>query len=161
MWALLPVGAFILVVIAHAVLCRLPLRTDFVVKSLVVGIPTGVALTAVMVSRFGWRIETFAALLLFAFFCEFYIFCFTLVSTSVSVSILLKVSDHTLRPEEIEARYSDKSMVEGRVEKLLRARFLTRHEDGARVTEKARVLLVVFRTLRFFFRHPSASTTQR
>ena len=157
MWLLLALGAFALTVAGHAVLCRLPLRTDFVVKSVLVGLPVGVLLAAVMVSRHGLVIGTAAALLLYAFLFELYVFCFTLVSTSVSVSILLKLARRQMTAGEIDTQYSSESMVEGRFAKLLRANFLARKDNGYCVTPKARLILAVFRTIRFFFRHPSAS----
>lgn len=156
MWALLPSAAFLVAVIAHAILCRLPLRTDFVAKALLASVPVAGILAGLVHFRYGWQIETLASLLMYAFFIELYIFCFTLVSTSVSVSILLKVARHALSREEIEERYSDKSMMEGRVVKLVRAGFLDRQPDGFRVTGKARFVLAGFRILRFFFRHAEA-----
>jgi len=66
MWLLLSLLAFALAVASHAVLCRLPLRMDFVVKSLFAGAPIGVGLVSVLVIREGLIIETFAAALLYA-----------------------------------------------------------------------------------------------
>jgi len=157
MWLALSFGFFVAAVLAHAVLCRLPLRVDFVLKSLLVGMPVGLALVAVTVRRFGLGIEAAAAALLYAFLFELYIFCFTLVSTSVSVSILLKLAERELTSDEIEGQYSDKSMVEGRFTKLVRSGFLTQCADGYRATSKARLILAGFRTIRYFFRHPEAA----
>lgn len=157
MWQALSLGFFVVAVLAHAALCRLPLRVDFVMKSLLVGIPAGLGLIAVMVIRMGVGIESAAAVLLYAFLFELYIFCFTLVSTSVSVSILLKLAERDLTLEEIEDLYSDKSMVEGRFTKLIRSGFLTWDGNGYRVTPKSRLILAGFRTIRHFFRHPDAA----
>jgi len=74
----------------------------------------------------------------------------------VSVSILLKLSERKLTVDQIEGLYSNKSMVEGRFQKLVRAGFLVRQEGGYRVTPKSRLILAGFRTIRFFFRHPGA-----
>ena len=158
MWLLLSLLAFALAVASHAVLCRLPLRMDFVVKSLFAGAPIGVGLVSVLVIREGLIIETFAAALLYALLIELYIFSFTLVSTSVSVSLLLKLSARELTGEEIDALYSSKSMVESRFEKLVGANFLVRSGNGFSVTGKTRMVLIGFRTLRFFFRHATGSS---
>ncbi len=157
MWVFAPFVFFSGAVVAHAITCRLPMRTDFVAKSVLVGVPIGLALGIWLFGRYHFGIETCAALLMYGFMMELYIFCFTLVSTSVSVSILLAVFERPLETAEIDERYSDSSMVEGRMEKLLRAGFLARGSGGFRVTGKARVVLFCFRTLRFFFRHPDST----
>jgi hypothetical protein len=159
MWLTLSLGFLLCAVIGHAILCRLSIRADFVVKSVMVGMPMGILLIAVAVFRFGLAIEAAAAMLLYAFLFELYIFCFTLVSTSVSVSLLLKLADRPRTVGEIESLYSDKSMVDTRVEKMVRTNLLARSPDGFRVTSKSRVLLAGFRTMRFFFRHPSEAET--
>jgi hypothetical protein len=157
MWLASSLVAFALTVASHAVLCRLPLRTDFVMKAVLCGLPTGILLAGVCLRTLGLTISTAAALLLYAFLFELYVFCFTLVSTSVSVSILLKFAGGGLTLEEVEARYSDKAMLEGRFEKLIRSGFLISRDGGYAVTSKARVILAGFRTMRFFFRHPGAA----
>ncbi len=157
MWLVYSLTAFALAIAGHALLCRIPLRADFVVKAILCGLPVGVVLCGVTLSRFGLTIPMAATLLLYAFLFELYVFCFTLVSTSVSVSILLKLAGRGLTLEEVESRYSDKAMLDGRFGKLISSGFLSSRDGGYAVTSKARLVLAGFRTMRFFFRHPSAA----
>lgn len=156
MWLTLTIGFFGLAVALHAALCRIPLRSDFVVKSLLAGAPIGLALAAILFANYGFGIQTAAALLLYALIFEIYIFSFTLVSTSVSVSLLLKLRSDSLTSGEIENLYSTKDMVDDRMVRMLRANLLTQDGSEYRVTSKARMLLGPFRLLRFFFHRPSA-----
>ena len=76
MWGVWVLIYFAVAIAGHAVLCRLPLRGNFVVKFLLVGGLLGVALGAHEVLSHGLAIEAWTALLLYAFACELYIFLF-------------------------------------------------------------------------------------
>jgi hypothetical protein len=156
MWLGLTLGSFGIAVTCHAILCRIPFRLDFVAKSLLAGIPVGLALALLGCARYGFGIQTAASLLLYAFLFELYIFSFTLVSTSVSVALLLKLRADPLTPGEIDRLYSSTQMVAGRIEKMIGANFLIQDGSSYRVTRKARMMLVPFRLLRFFFHRSSA-----
>ena len=153
MWLALTVACFLLAVAGHGALCRTRIRLDFVAKSLVVGLPLGVLLIVSQLATYGVRIQTAAAVLLYAFLFELYIFGFTFVSSSVSVSLLLNLGRRTLSSSEIEGSYSSQSMVAGRFERLLAAGLLTRNGDRYHLTPKAKLLVACFRAVRFFF-HP-------
>lgn len=155
MWLGLTLAAFALTFAFHALLCRVPLRLDFVAKAVVVAAAIGLSLAATLIARGGLGIETVAALLLYAFLFELYVFFFTLVSTSVSVALLLKLRTGALTPNEIDSLYSDAEMVSGRMEKMLGANLLTKNDNQYRITQKARMLVVPFRVLRFFFHSPT------
>jgi len=157
MWLMLTLSCFVIALFAHAVLCRMSLRIDFVAKSLLVGVPAGMALGIALVADCGIDIRTVSGLVLYAFLFELYIFFFTLVSTSVSVSLLIKLHDGSLDAGEIASLYSSNTMVEGRFEKMLGVKLITCSEGGYSVTRKARCLLTVYRTIRYFFRHPVAA----
>jgi hypothetical protein len=102
----------------------------------------------------GFALRLWADVLAYGFLFELYIFFFTLVSTSVSVSLLLKLEKGGLSEEAIESLYSSRGMVAVRFEKLVRAGFLKREAGRYGLSAKARVVLLGFRALRFFFRHP-------
>jgi len=150
-WTLL---FFMAGVAGHALLCRLPMRIDFVAKSILVGAPLGLLHGVVQWMLEGLCLRMIAAVIGYGFLFELYIFFFTLVSTSVSVYLLLKLDGRGLSASEIEELYSSRSMVDGRFEKLIRVGFLTESGDAYRVTSKARLVLAAFRTIRFFFKHP-------
>jgi hypothetical protein len=140
--------------IGHAVLCRLAIRLDFVLKAVVVGGFFGGVLVGWSWWEQGGALQSWAALLAYGFLFELYIFFFTLVSTSVSVSLLLKLAKSGLREEQIEEIYSSRGMVEVRFEKLLRAGLLRRDAGRYGLSMKAWMVVLGFRALRFFFRHP-------
>lgn len=152
---------FVGAAVFHAVLCRVPVRMDFVLKAVVVGLPFGMGLVGWSWLEKGWSVKTCAAALTYGFLFELYIFFFTLVSTSVSVSLLLKLGKNGLLEEEIERLYSSRGMVAVRFEKLVRAGFLRREGRGYRLSSKAKLVLIGFRTLRFFFRHPVPARVAR
>lgn len=144
---------FAVTVAGHAVLCRLPLAGNIVMKFLIMGGLVGLALSGHETLVYGLAIETWTALLLYAFVCELYVFLFTLVSSSVSASLLLTLRAGSLTQAEIDRPYSSSSMVDGRVEKLLATRLLGMSLSGYVVTDEGRILLAALRTLRHFFRH--------
>jgi hypothetical protein len=156
MWFLITAACFAAAVVGHALLCRVSIKLDFVAKSLATGIPAALILAGLLLRRHGLDTPTWAGLLLFGFAYELYIFLFTLVSTSVSASLLMKLASGHLTFPEIDQLYSSDSMVETRMEKLVRTGLLERHGEEFRVTAKTRKLLVVFRALRSFFRHPAS-----
>lgn len=155
MWLVWTFLFFLGAVAGHALLCRLRMRVDFVAKSILVGAPVGLLHGVVQWLLEGLSLRMMAAVITYGFLFELYIFFFTLVSTSVSVSLLLKLDGGGLSASEIEELYSSRSMVDGRFEKLIRVGFLTEKADSYRVTSKARLVLAAFRTIRFFFKHPA------
>ena len=80
---------FVLAVLLHGLVMRVPLRLDSVRRFLLIGGPLGVVLVAVSLARFGPTLPGISAILLFALLCELYIFLFTLVLSSVSATILI------------------------------------------------------------------------
>jgi hypothetical protein len=153
MWLLLTLTFFLLVVGGHALLCRSRLALDFVGKAIVAGAPIGCLLVVCLLVTSGTDIKTAAGTLLYAFLCELYIFSFTLVSASVSVSLLLKLSRGVLSSSEMDGIYTNTAMVQGRFNRLLRAGLLVQRGGNYLLTPKARMLVRGFRTIRFFFYH--------
>ncbi len=64
-------------------------------------------------------IELIAALLCYALACELYIFLYTMVSSSVTVSLLLRLRHGPADWQQLDADYSDETMVDGRLTKLV------------------------------------------
>lgn len=162
MWFSLSLAYLLGAVAGHAVLCRLPVPGNVVVKFLLVGGALGLGLVGHGILLYGPRLETWTAALLFAFASELYIFLFTLVSSSVSVALLLKLRVGSLTKTQIDALYDSCSMVEGRIEKLLANGLLRQSAAGYALTHKGRVLLTVFGGLRRLFGHaPVPSSLER
>jgi len=152
MWALWVLVYFAMAVAGHAVFCRLPFVWDTVSKFLVVGGLLGLVLSGHMFLLEGLAVETWTALLMYGFGCELYIFLFTLVSSSVSASLLLRLRTGNISHAEIDRLYSNTQMVDVRIENLVATGLLRVGTSGYLVTDKGRALLIMFKALRHFFR---------
>ena len=95
-----------------------------------------------------------ATLLLYALGCELYIFLFSMVSTSVSVSILLTLGANSITEQELQRVYSGRDMVARRLERLVTGGFLAPTPDGGyRITARGHRFIARFGYLRAFFGH--------
>lgn len=154
MWWSLTVGAFLFVIGGHAIACRLPIRTDRVVRFVVVGGVTGTTLIWIMGIRYGlFAPQTSAALLAYALACEIYIFLFTMTISSISANLLIKLSERELTITDINNVYDSGKMVAQRLHRLVSTGFLRDSESGVTVTKKGQRLTAALGLLRSFFRH--------
>ncbi|OAI39517.1 hypothetical protein AYO40_05645 [Planctomycetaceae bacterium SCGC AG-212-D15] len=140
-------------VLVHAMLVRLPIRGNSVAKYLGAGGAAALALTVHLLLVCGPGIKTFAALALFAFVSELYIFLFTMVASSVSVRLLLTLREGSRTTTEIDAVYDSSNMVQDRIGRLLDVGLLVRMGDSCRLSPQGERLLRTFSILRQFFRH--------
>ena len=147
--ALYFVAAFVL----HAIWCRLASRPSVVVKFVVVGGVTGLGLLGHLLSLEGLTYRTLAGLLVFALACELYIFCFTLIITSVSAIWLRRLHRGGIDTAALAEAYSPAWMVDSRLERLADNDFVIRTAAGYRLTEKGRGLMRTFGRLRRLFNH--------
>jgi hypothetical protein len=155
-WAVAALAAFVLAVAAHAALSRLPgLPLNMVSRFLAPGLPIALALLLTLPGRGQAPIEILAALLCYALACELYIFTYTMVSSSVTVSLLLRLRHGPAAWDRLDADYSDATMVDGRLAKLTANGLIARTADGGFVpTPRGEALVGSFDRLRRFFRHP-------
>lgn len=153
MWGILALIYFMATIAGHGLLCRLPLGGNIVVKFILIGSVVSATLAVHEIMLYGIAIETFAALLSYMFICELYIFLFTLVGNSVSVSILLQLSKNSLNESELERVNSDKMMVNERLQKLINVNFLEVRNKKYCLTQQGLLLLKFFRSFKSFFRH--------
>ncbi|MEQ8641162.1 MAG: hypothetical protein RIE31_11265 [Alphaproteobacteria bacterium] len=145
-------------ILALTMVCRLPVSGTAVHRYLVVGGLIGLAMLLHAYFIFGLTIAWWISALFYAFVCELYIFAFTLVGSSISAGLLLRLRQNPLTVEEIEAAYSPASMVESRLHKMEATGLLERQENGEmRMTERGASLQRAFAMLRRFFRHEAAS----
>lgn len=142
-----------LAVLLHGLVLRAPLRLDSVRRFLLVGVPLGVALVTVSLARFGPTIAGFAAILLYALLCELYIFCFTLVLSSVSATILIMLREGPVNGTRISSALDPREMVNLRLERMIKNSFIERRVGRLLVTEKGMKLQRAFAVLRRFFGH--------
>jgi len=144
---------FILAVLLHGLVMRVPMRMDSVRRFLLVGAPLGLVLVVFAVSRFGFTLPSFAAILLYALLCELYMFCFTLVISSVSVTMLIMLRQGPIENAKLALTYDPHEMVQLRVGRLLNAGFIERSDDRLSVAAKGLKLHRMFTKLRRFFGH--------
>jgi hypothetical protein len=154
MWAVWALVSFAGALTAHAGLCRSQLPMSGAAKFAVAGVVFGLALGWQLAPRYGSALETWAGLLLFAFACELYVFLFTFVGSSVSVSLLLQLRKGGLAQPEIDRDYASEEMVARRLKRLVSGGFLSAAPSGYLATSKGRLVLLVFDALGRFFRHP-------
>jgi hypothetical protein len=152
MWIISVFVCFSMAVGGYAILNRLVRRGSFVVKYLLCGGVSGIALTGELLWRHGVALETWAALLLYACVSEFYLFVCALVTSSVSVSLLIALRRRSLARNEIDRLCSPATMVADRFDWLVANGFLERRHSGYRLTKRGQIVVVVFGRLRRFFR---------
>ena len=149
----LAVGYFVLALVLHAAWCRASARPSTVVKFVVVGGVTGLALLGHLLAVEGLTYRTLAGLLVFGLASELYIFCFTLIISSVSAIWLRRLYRGSIEEAALAEAYSPTWMVEQRLDRLVENGFLVRAGKGYRLTEKGRGLIATFGRLRAIFKH--------
>jgi hypothetical protein len=150
---LVALATFTLAVLLHGLAMRLQMRLDSVRRFLLVGAPLGLALVAFALTRFGFTHEAFAAILLYAMLCELYMFCFTLVISSVSVTMMILLRQGPVENSKLLAVYEPDEMVQLRVGRLIKTGLLRQDGKHLLVTEKGAKLHRIFFQLRRFFHH--------
>jgi hypothetical protein len=150
-WLASVLFALIAAVTGQFLVARFQIMRGFVARFLLVGGTVGCVIAACLTWTYGLRVEFWAGMLVYAFACELYIFLGTLVDSSVSVSLLLRLRHGSSSRAELDRVSSGRAMVASRLEKLYGNGLLGRAGDGYTVTRRARWLLRLFRALRFFF----------
>jgi len=153
LWILLPLGSFALAVLLHGLVMRLPSRIDSVRRFLLVGFPVGLVLVVASLGMLGLTTAGFAAVLLYALLCELYMFFFTLVISSVSVTMLIMLRQGSIEASKLVSTYDPDEMVQLRVGRLIKTGFVQLDEGLPIVTEKGLKLHRMFTGLRRFFGH--------
>jgi hypothetical protein len=153
-WAALVLGSFAAALVLHRFACRLPMKVDRVSRFLLAGGVAGACLLWVTSARYGLvSVETAGAALLYGFLCELYIFLFTMTISSISSNVLVRLSSHDMRLEEIAQRYDSREMVRQRLERLAATGLLSRAGSRLALTQKGTRFVRTFQALRRFFRH--------
>lgn len=156
MWAALALGAFGVAVVAHLLTVRLPLPLSIVIRYLLVGGLVGLGLVVTLLTLYGVSGEAFAGAMIFAFLSELYIFFFTLVISSVSVSLMLYLREAPMDEAEIGRIFSSQRMVAFRLEQMVRNGFATEQDGRYALTPYGKSMVYWFVTLRTVFGHELA-----
>ncbi len=147
MWLALPPAYLVVALLLHALAVRMRPTGNRVHLFLVLGSLTGVALIWQLAANTSLVLPAqVAAVLLYAFGCELYVFLFTFVTSSVSVALL--VSPGPGKPASAPAE-----MVRRRLAAMHTAGLLQMAAGRCVLTPRARGLVRVYRGLRGFFRH--------
>ena len=151
MWLASALFALVAAVIGQVVVARLQFGGSFVARFLLVGGGVGLVMAGSLVGAYGWGVEFWAGVFVYAFACELYVFLVTLVDSSISVSLLLLLRRGSSSRAEIERRSSSRVMVTSRLEKLCVNGLLRRAGSSYALTRRGLRLVVLFRALRVFF----------
>ncbi len=159
MWLFSSFTAITGTIALHAIAARLFSTKNRIVLFIFIGFPIGLALGITMGSHFGWfASQTFAALALFAFFCELYLFLFTFALASISANLLVTLRAGAMGQESIEKLYDSRGMVVTRFNRLvstglIQLSSLGVEAEGYELTPRGERLLSTLNTLRRIFKH--------
>ena len=151
MWLVSALFALVAAIIGQVVMTRLQFGGSFVARFLLVGGGVGLVMAGSLVRAYGWGVEFWAGVFVYAFACELYVFLVTLVDSSISVSLLLLLRRGSSSRAEIDHLSSSRAMVASRLEKLRMNGLLRRAGSSYALTGRGLRLLVLFRALRVFF----------
>ncbi|WP_147040745.1 hypothetical protein [Skermanella aerolata] len=142
-----------------AVACRLRLPGTSVHKFVLIGGIAGCVMLAQLYLEGGLGSGLIATALCYAFLCELYIFFFTMVGSSISASMLLRLRHGALPEQTVAERYHPKMMVEERIGNLIQVGLMQRTPAGILIlTPQGDKLNSTFRRLQLFFRHTDPET---
>jgi hypothetical protein len=153
MLVLLPGICFVFAVVIHGLSSRVSVHLDSVRRFLLIGTPIGIVLAILAVTLYGVTVPGLAALALYAFLCELYIFGFTLAISSISATTLVMLRDGPLQLADLTAIYKPNKMVELRVGRLLQTGLLDTESGHLVLTRRGCRLHAAFSTLSQFFGH--------
>jgi hypothetical protein len=129
------------------------LQANAVTRFVVLGGLTGIGLAVYLVRHTGSPVESAAALLLYAFSCELYLFLVTLARNSVSATLLLLLCSGPMAAGEIGRRLGSAGMVSFRIEGLVATGLLRQTALGYEPTDRGVAVISLFSALKRFFGH--------
>lgn len=144
---------------AHWLLLRYASRVNSVLLFLAPGCIAGAALSIFVLLTDGLSTTSAATIAAYAFCCELYLFLFTMATTSISVQLLLLLRRSPLKRQEIEQRYSGRTMADLRLGRLVFTGLLDVVDGQHRPTAKGRRFAHCFFVLRSFFRGSADAAT--
>jgi hypothetical protein len=101
-----------------------------------------------------------AALLVYAFACELYIFIFTTSLASIGANILIALSKYPRDGIEAASICESRSMVSARLNRLVVAGFMKANDAPLTLTMKGEKLVRTTSAVREFFRHKDRDVTK-
>jgi hypothetical protein len=150
-WLAGALSALVAAVAGQFIVARLEIGGSFLARFLLVGGGVGLAMAGSLVGGYGLGVEFWAALFVYAFACELYVFLITLIDSSISASLLLLLRSSSSSRAEIDRLSSSRAMVASRLQKLCMSGLLARAAGSYALTRRGQRLLILFRALRSFF----------
>jgi hypothetical protein len=155
MWFAAAFLGLMIAVAGHAGLCRAPIPFNGVTRFLIAGGLVGDLLVWWLVDRYGMTApQPWAAALVYAFCCEFYIFLFTFAMSSITGNLVGRLSRCDMTDADIEQLYDSRHMVATRLDRLVAVGLVDEGPAGLRLTTEGARLARIFRRLRRLFGHP-------
>jgi hypothetical protein len=149
---------FLAAVVLHAVVCRVPMRINIVLRFVAIGGLLGLGWIWLLHDAYQFGEPGFwAGLLIYALSCEVYVFLFTLVIGSISANLLVSLRSRDMTDLDIDQLYDSRKMVSARLDRLVSTRFLSETPTGLKLSEKGVRTLRVFNMLKNVFRHPPSN----
>ena len=146
-------SAFVIALLLHGLVLRVPMRMDSISRFLLIGVPLGLALCVFTLNRFGFKLQGFAPIMLYALLCELYIFSFTLVLSSVSATMLIMLRNGSIPVSALASVYDPAKMVQIRLDRLIHNGFIEKKTAVFALTPRGMSYHRAFTALRVFFGH--------
>jgi hypothetical protein len=143
--------AFLLAVVVHAILRRMS-SVGVVPLFVIVGTVVAAGFAAWWFTTFFAVAEFFALLLVYAVFCELYLFFVTLSLASISANILVALLDRRMSTSELDLQYRSQEMIDARLDRIVGAGLAVKiGDDHLVLTPKGTRLIGWLDLVRRFF----------
>ena len=153
MWFAAALATFVMAIGTNFVLARSLFPGRAVARFALVGSVFGAGLLGGFSIKYTVGIEPIAGFLLYAVCCELYVFLFTLVLSSVSANIVLRLKQGALDDHQLNNIYDSAHMIELRIDRLLRKKLLSSTDEQMQLTKKGKCFVLAFNFFRMLFRH--------
>jgi hypothetical protein len=154
MWMGLSLAGFPAAVALHAIFVRIIRgKVGIVMSFFCVGSFVALLIGSAALWLFGLSDETMAALLIYAAVCETYILIITFAGNSISASLMMRLGRHPASADELMKSYSNRSMVERRIEQMCVRGFLVETNGQIRLLDRGKLLARAFMITRSLFKH--------
>jgi hypothetical protein len=151
-WLSWTFAAFIFAILGQALLLRGGVLRNSLIAFVTTGAPFGFALMAVLLPGHSIS-QALAGILLYAFLCEFWIFVFSSIFSSISATLMLNLRAGAMCRHKIDRLFDNRQMIRRRISWLRHVGAAIEKNDVLTPSEKGRHLLRLFDALRAFFGH--------
>lgn len=148
---LIIVICFLISLAGQSALCHFT-KNSMLNNFLLVACPVGLLLACYLLISESFE-YTIASLLVYSCACEFYIFLFSFVISSISVSLIINVFEGVTNTKELQIKYCGDLMLKNRLERMQEVGLLCAEGQMLMPSNKTHKMLKIFAILRAFFRH--------